>query len=413
VQGSPDSADKTWGRSQSASTVCSVLQEKGAGENSDDDEVVDEDDDKDMSSSLRPLMLDMVECSSDATDPEMPALVPADYSGLADEGLTTDALTWEDLPLLQGLTIEREKPDPEGLSSEELEAETALQQAEALLDAVDVCSDDDHSKLEAVALLHQSVKEGCRSTVEAAVETLLLLFRVADSSSLRPVTRALSQCEEFPRQLAVNAARLLMLRTRWPGRDESVRRLCRNIALANPMAVVIACLDLVPRAPSKEMLGFTWLLDPLADQLAPSLKVGNRIVVVADFISDSKERIELKRGHEGEIREIDSDGDISVRFDGIQKRQWVFKRHSHRIGLASGNGDALPCAVTLLCDDAGGPPLCASSARALLMRLQDTVGQEGLLRQSHDEKLLRKARCVNVRETLKQLREFQNVSASE
>merc|ERR1711879_533813 len=117
----------------------------------------------------------------------------------------------------------------------------------------------------------------------------------------------------------------------------------------------------------------------------------DRVVALEDFMSDSKGHLLIKKGHEGVIREVDDHGDISVRFDGLEKRQWIFVRHAHRIGLSDGKGDSLACAVTLLCDDAGGPPLCAASARSMLMKLADEVGMNSLMRQPQDENLALKA----------------------
>jgi len=176
---------------------------------------------------------------------------------------------------------------------------------------------------------------------------------------------------------------------------------------------VKACLDLVPRKQSSEMLGFSWLLEPLSDELIVEFRVGDRVVTLDDMTTDSRQGVELKKGHEGEIRDIDGDGDLSIRFRDFDKRQWVFARHVDRLGLKNGRHEGLCCAVTLLCDDAGGPPLCAASARQLLMSYAGRVGMPALQRQSHDELLAQKARKAKVRETLKKLRSYQGVSASE
>jgi len=357
---------------------------------------------------------------SEMTDPDMPSLVPVELEEVGASEAMNDALTWDGLPTIDRLAIERVMPADSTLSAEESEAESAIQRAEMYLASVDCAateeadlSSNEDNLLRAAESLKEAVQHGCRSTVEAAVDLLLLMFRVADASTLRPTMQALAMCTEFPRHLAAHAARLLMLRPSWPGRDESARRFCQIVALSDPLGVVLACLDLVPRKTTREMLGFSWLLEPLADQLARPYKVGDRVVAVTDFMSDSKERIPIKKGLQGDIREVDSDGDMSVKFDGHVKRNWVLRRHADRICLANCNSDALPCAVTLLCDDAGGPPLCASSARALLMRISESVGSASLRRQPGDERLSRKAKQCSVLETLRKLHEYQSVSASE
>jgi hypothetical protein len=249
--------------------------------------------------------------------------------------------------------------------------------------------------------------------VEGAVALLLVLFRTTTAACLRPIVHALAACEDFPADLAGKAAKLVMLRPEWPNRDERVRDLCANIAKASSLEVVRTCLDLVPRKHSSEMLGFSWLLEPLSDELVVEFQVGDRVIALVDMTTDSRQGVELKKGHEGEIRDIDDDGDLSVRFRDVEKRQWVFARHVDRLGLKNGRHEGLCCAVTLLCDDAGGPPLCAASARQLLMSYASRVGMPALQRQSHDELLAQKALKAKVKETLKKLRSYQSVSASE
>lgn len=65
----------------------------------------------------------------------------------------------------------------------------------------------------------------------------------------RRPSEALALCNGFPRHLAALAAQLLLLLPRWPARDQTtLRGLCHSVAVASPVAMVLACLDLVPRS---------------------------------------------------------------------------------------------------------------------------------------------------------------------
>lgn len=353
---------------------------------------------------------------SDVTDPEMPDLETIEDAQVKPE-VFGRCMDWAILQSIGSLCIERNSPDAADMSDEEAFAESLLQKAEVALTGrlpeVYPETTQEDERLQVVAWLHQAVAQGCRNTAEAAIETLLLLLRVEEGALIRPITKALAQYEEFPPQLAVTAARILMLRPTWPGRDDSTRILCMNVARSNPLPVVQACVELVPRLHAKDMLGFSWILEPLVDRLVPSFNVGDRVVVVCNTMSDSKDKLELKKGLEGTIGDIDGDGDMSIRFDGFEKKQWIFKRRARRLAHAGEDGDGLPCAVCLLCDDAGGPPLCASSGRAMLMKFWETVGSDGMARQARGEVLAKKARQVDVIDKLTKLKDYRDVSASE
>lgn len=388
-----------------------------------------------------PVVSPLLRRMSTTTDPDMPMLelVERRLEELEEVGELT-ALSWVALPPITTLVIERSRPSRDTLTEEQTAAEVALEGAERLLEELDASNLEnmdgglglrymwglggEDAFQRALEKLQDAVEHGCTDTVEAAVETLLLLFRIADACMLAGVTAALAQCEAFPARLAAQAARLMMLRPSWPGRSSAVIGLCHRIALAAPVPVITACIDLVPREPTKDTLGFSWLLEPLVNDLAPSYAVGGHVEVLEDFMSDSRARVLLKKGTVAEVRDIDQDGDLSIRFDDIDKRQWVFRHHTHYLlpcpppgtvesPEAEAKRDALPSAVLLLCDDLRGPPLCASSARALLMRLSQHVGISALQRKPLNEHLLKKAEQIGVKETVKTLREYQSVAATE
>lgn len=373
--------------------------------------------------------------SGDETDPDMPVMVVVQASQLKwsaeissiGEPLQWEPLSWDQLPTLHELTSRPERCGAEELTEDEAKGELALARAEALLMSPhdEIVSENPEEEgmspqLRAVTYLHEALHCGCRTATESAVSLLLVLFRAAEGDDVKPIVEALASCQDFPASLAATAARLAMLRPEWAEHGATVRKFCQAVARASPLPVVIACLDLVPRSPTRDTLGFSWLLEHLKDKLVRSLEIGDRVVTLEEFPSDSskRSRINLEKGMQGEIREIDEQGDVSIRFDDLEKRQWVFRRHLRKVSLVDGANpyDGLACAVTLLCDDAGGPPLCAASARSMLMNLAEKEsGIRALLIQPKDEALAKKARKVNVKKILKTIEEYQSqgVSASE
>merc|ERR1712113_467303 len=59
------------------------------------------------------------------------------------------------------------------------------------------------------------------------------------------------------------------------------------------------------------------------DKLVRRFEVGDRVYTLDEFMpnTSSRSRVLLTKGLKGEIREIDKDGDVSIRFDDIEKRQ--------------------------------------------------------------------------------------------
>jgi len=122
-------------------------------------------------------------------------------------------------------------------------------------------------RLHAIVLLRNAVRLGSHDTIEAAVGELLRTLGHMDPATTLPALAALGDCGAFPSTLAGDGARLLMQRRSWPEGGSTLRRLCAAVASADLSAALAACIDLVPRARAPQMLGFSWLLEPIAADL--------------------------------------------------------------------------------------------------------------------------------------------------
>lgn len=210
---------------------------------------------------------------SDSTDPDMPELEPVSPSlsfqpparAPQETARLHQRASWQALPPRPAAkAVRRKRAVPGHLSAAEAAAEASLARAEELLGSPQAASSEGKArKLRAITLLHGAVGLGCTITVEAAVRELLELLKDSDHSLLQPALRALSTCREFPVVLAADAARQLMLRRSWPEHWDSLRDLCRAVAAASRGPVLGACLELVPRARSPDMLGFDLVVEPL------------------------------------------------------------------------------------------------------------------------------------------------------
>jgi len=380
-------------------------------------------DDTGQSMAQMPMASEHWEECSDVTDPDMPEMVPVENEIVAECEASPDPEeepeSWEALIYGKAIAVQRTSPPGDSLNEEEQAAEHSLEKAAALL-AVAESNDNKEEAGAAMVLAIQNLQDalqgGCDSTVEAAIGILLSMLAVADADDHPLVMEALASCPRFPSSCAVNAARLLMLKPNWPNwsnRGLQIRRLCNLIALSNPMAAIRACLKLVPRSPSPDTLGFSWVIEPLLDKIVRPFQVGDQIVLVRDCMTDSSVRLQLRKGHLGEIRLIDESGDLSIRFENVEKKHWIFRKHSDVLAPVGCHADALPSAVILLCDDAVGPPACRASARHVLLKIAQEVGIDTMKRHPLDENLAAKARRVHVRELIRELKKYQYVSASE
>jgi len=366
------------------------------------------------------------ECSEECsfvTDPDMPEMVPVEREMFEEPASIPDPEeepeSWEAVINGKAIAVQRTCSPGDALNEEEQAAEESLEKAAALL-AVAESNENREEAGSAMALairhLQDALQGGCDSTVEATIGILLSMLAVADADNCPFVIEALVCCSRFPSSCVVNAARLLMLKPKWPNwpnRGLQIRRLCNLIALSSPMAAINACLKLVPRSHSPDTLGFSWVIEPLLHKIVRPLQVGDQIVVARDCRTDSSLPLQLRKGHVGEIRQIDEAGDLSIRFESVEKKHWIFRKHSDVLAPVGSHADALPSAVILLCDDAIGSQPCRASARHLLLKIRQEVGIDMMKRQPLDDNLAAKAQRVHVQEILRELKENQHVSASE
>merc|ERR1712232_1290522 len=58
------------------------------------------------------------------------------------------------------------------------------------------------------------------------------------------------------------------------------------------------------------------------------------VTVLEELKSENKERILLKQGLQGSVERYDDEGDALIRFDGIDKPQWIFQRDFPKLKFA-------------------------------------------------------------------------------
>mmetsp|Transcript_43497 Transcript_43497/g.114758 ORF Transcript_43497/g.114758 Transcript_43497/m.114758 type:complete len:670 (-) Transcript_43497:250-2259(-) len=123
-------------------------------------------------------------------------------------------------------------------------------------------------KMAAIEYLRSVVtQEGTH--VAPAARHLLSLLKNTDRAIVNAVLEILASLRPFPAQLAADAARALMSKLTWPEAvvQSDVRAFCAELASADPVQVVGACLELLPRRPDAAFLGFNLLLDPLVEEV--------------------------------------------------------------------------------------------------------------------------------------------------
>lgn len=55
------------------------------------------------------------------------------------------------------------------------------------------------------------------------------------------------------------------------------------------------------------------------------------IEVIESFKTNDRSRLDLRVGLRGIIRQIDGEGDINIKFEGIEKRKWVFAKNGKNL----------------------------------------------------------------------------------
>merc|ERR1712096_198908 len=74
-------------------------------------------------------------------------------------------------------------------------------------------------------------------------------------------------------------------------------------------------------------------LKGVEDEKLDSVNKGDRVIVMFNFMSDSRksEQSELEKGAEGTIIKIDGEGDLEVKFGDLEMTQWVKKKHFKKL----------------------------------------------------------------------------------